>query len=162
MQNIILFIIFGLVGVLCIYNLTVGKKIRAKATQHNKDVFVALRDRAVEHFGSHKCESMQIVPYMTDDNNGYLLCMNKEKDIMSLISYEEIYDMKYHSKKSCEVIVDGDGRYIDSIKCVISCADPALNFTINLANKRHRAKGYMGKFMQVDANELKSYIEGGK
>ena len=29
-QNIVIFIIFGIIGVLCIYNLTVGKKHRAK------------------------------------------------------------------------------------------------------------------------------------
>ena len=162
MQNIVLFIIFGVVGVLCIYNLTVGKKVRAKATQHNKDVFGALKDKAVDHFGSHKCETMQFIPYMADDNNGYLLCMSKEKDIMSIISYEETYDMKYHSKKSCEVIVDGDGKYIDGIRCVVSCTEPPMSFTVKLAGRRHRAKGYMGKFILSDANELKAYIEGEK
>ena len=161
MQNIIVFIIFGIIGVLCIYNLTVGKKIREKASQKNKDIFGALKDKAVEHFGSHKCEGMQVVPYMTDDNNGYILCMNKEKDIMSIISYEEIIDMKYNTKKTCEVIVDGDGKYVDSIRCVISCPDPQVNYTINLAGKKHRAKGFMGKFILSDANELKAYIEGG-
>ncbi len=30
MQNIVIFIIFGIIGVLCIYNLTVDKKHRAK------------------------------------------------------------------------------------------------------------------------------------
>ena len=162
MQNIILFIIFGIVGVLCIYNLTVGKKIREKASQKNKDIFGSLRDKAVEHFGSHKCESMQFVPYMTDGNNGYLLCMSKEKDIMTIISYEDIIDMKYHSKKSCEVIVDGDGKYVDSIKCAISCAEPLVNYTIILAGKRRRAKSFMGKFILSDAKELKAYIEGGE
>lgn len=161
-QNIVIFIIFGIIGVLCIYNLTVGKKIRAKASQKNKDIFGALKDKAVEHFGSHKCETMQFVPYMTDGNNGYLLCMSKEKDIMTIISYEDIIDMKYQSKKSCEIIIERDGKYINGIKCVISCADPSVDYTINLAGKKHRAKGFMGKFILSDANELKAYIEGGE
>ena len=79
MQNIVLFIIFGIVGVLCIYNLTVGRKIREKATQHNKDVFGALMDRATEHFGSQRCEALQFVKYMTDDNNGYLLSYKRNE-----------------------------------------------------------------------------------
>ena len=51
MENLTLFIIFGVIGVICIFNLTVGKKNRQKAAQHNKDVFGALRDKALDTFG---------------------------------------------------------------------------------------------------------------
>ena len=61
MENLTLFIIFGVIGVICIFNLTVGKKNRQKAAQHNKDVFGALRDKAVDTFGQAKFDKMKKV-----------------------------------------------------------------------------------------------------
>ena len=160
MENLTVFIIFGIIGVICIFNLTVGKKNRQKATQHNKDVFGALRDKAVDEFGQTKFDKMKKVPYMGDNSNGYILCFDKDADIMAMITYDDIFKMKYNSKKSCEVIIDGDDKHYNSLVCCISAPELENDIEICLAENRHRRKGYMGKAILQDADEMKSIIEG--
>lgn len=48
-------------------------------------------------------------------------------------------------------IVEGNGRE-EQVPLLLT----------ELAGKKHRAKGFMGKFILSDANELKAYIEGGE
>lgn len=160
MDNLVLFIIFGIVGVLCIFNLTMGKRNRQKATQHNKDVFGALRDKAVETFGQSKFDKMKKIPYMGDNSNGYILCFSKDADIMALVTYEEVFAMKFGSKKGCEVITDNDGRHFSSLVCRISAPELDCSPEVRLAENRHSVRSFMGKAILQDAAELKDIIEG--
>ena len=160
MENLTLFIIFGVIGVICIFNLTVGKKNRQKATQHNKDVFGALRDKAVDAFGQAKFDKMKKVPYMGDNSNGYILCFDKDSDIMAMITYDDVFTMKYSSTKSCEVIIDGDDKSFNSLVCRISAPELEHDVDICLAQSRHRRKGFMGKAILQDAQEMKDIITG--
>jgi len=160
MDNLFLFIIFGIVGALCIFNLTVGKRNRQKVTQHNSDVFGALKDRAVETLGQSKYDKATKVPYMGDNANGFILCFSKDADIMALITYDDTYVMKYNSKKSCEVIVDGDKTHFNSL--VVSIAAPELEHDVRLAlaTSRHRRRSFVGKAILQDAEELRGFITG--
>ena len=160
MGNTILVIILVLIGVISIFNLTIGKRNRQKATDHNRDVFGGLRDKAVDEFGQAKFDKMKKVPYMGDNSNGYILCYDKDADIMALITYEDIFTMKYSSKKGCEIIIDGDDKAFNSLICRISAPELEQDAEICLAQNRHRRKGFMGKAILQDAEEMKNIVTG--
>ena len=160
MDNLALFIVFGVIGVICIFNLTVGKRARMKATQHNKDVFGALKDKAVDALGKAKYEKMKKIPYMGDNANGYLICFSKEDDVMALITFDDVYKMKYKSKKNCEIITDGDDRHYDSLVLRVSAPELEGDVSIRLAERRHRRKSYIGKAIMEDAQEFRDVITG--
>ena len=160
MGNTILVIILVLIGVISIFNLTIGKRNRQKATDHNRDVFGGLRDKAVDEFGQAKFDKMKKVPYMGDNSNGYILCFDKDSDIMAMITYDDVFIMKYSSIKSCEVIIDGDDKSFNSLVCRISAPELENDVDICLAQSRHRRKGFMGKAILQDAQEMKDIITG--
>lgn len=162
MGNIVLVVILVLIGVISIFNLTIGKKNRQKANAHNRDVFGALRDKAVDEFGQAKFDKMKKIPYMSDSSNGYILCFDKESDVMAMITYEDVFKMKYSSKKSFEAIIDGDDRYFNSLVCSISAPELEQAVEIRLAGSRHRRNGFMGKAILQDAEEMRTIITTGK
>lgn len=159
-MDVVFFIILAIVGVFTIFNLTVGKKNRQKATEHNKNVFGALRDKTAETFGKSKYEQMKKVPYMADNGNGYILCFSKQSNIMALVTYNEVYKMKYDSKKNCAIIIEGDEKAFNSLVCRISAEELEEDVDIVLASSRHRRKSFMGKAILQDAEELRDYITG--
>ena len=160
MGNLITFIIFGIIGVFCIFNLTVGKRNRQMAAQHNRDVFGALSNKCIEEFGRAKFDKMKKVPYMGDNSNGYILCFDKKSDIMAMVTYDDIFTMKYSSKKSCEIIIEGDDKSYSKLVCHISAPELENDLDICLAQSRHRRKSFMGKAILQDAQEMQDIITG--
>ena len=162
MGNIVLVVILVLIGVISIFNLTIGKKNRQKANAHNHDVFGALRDKAVDEFGQAKFDKMKKIPYMSDNSNGYILCFDKESDVMAMITFEDVYRMKYSSKKDFEIIVEGDDKAFNSLVCRIGAPELENDVEITLAGSRHRRNGFMGKAIMQDAEEMRTIITTGK
>ncbi|MBR6084433.1 MAG: hypothetical protein IKP61_02310 [Spirochaetales bacterium] len=161
-MNVVFFTIFAIVGVIAIFNLTVGKKNREKASQHNKDVFGTLRDKVSDTFGNSRAEQMKKIPYMSDNGNGYVLCFSEQANIMALVTFSEVYTMKYNTKKSCEIIMDGDAKAFNSLVCRISAEELEQDVEVVLATSRHRKGSFVGKAILQDAEELKAYITGEK
>lgn len=161
-MNVVFFTIFAIVGVICIFNLTVGKKNRQKATQHNKDVFGTLRDKVLDTFGQSKFDQMQKIPYMSDNGNGYVLCFSEQSNIMALVTFNDVYRMKYNTKKKCEIIMEDDGKAYNSLVCRISAEELEEDVEVVLATSRHRKRSFMGKAILQDAQELKTFITGEK
>ena len=161
MGSIILIIVIGLIGVVSIFNLTIGKRNRAKATAHNKDVFGALKDKAVDEFGNRVYEEMKKVPFMSDNSNAFILCMSKKSDIMSIVTFDYVYTMKYHSHKRCEIIIEGDDKTFESLSCRIWAEELGQEVEIFLANSKHRKGSLIGKAIVQDAEDLKGYITNG-
>ena len=162
MGNIVLVTILVLIGVISIFNLTVGKKNRQKADAHNRDVFGALRDKAVDEFGQAKFDRMKKIPYMSDNSNGYILCFDEDSDVLAIITYESVFKMKYSSKKDFEIIIDGNDKIFNSLVCRIGAPELENNVEITLAGSRHRRKGFMGKAILQDAEEMRTIITTGK
>lgn len=161
MGNVILFIIIGFIGIVSIFNLTVGKRNRAKADARNRDVYAALRDKAVDKFGAKRFDGMKKIPFMCDNGNAIIFCADAKSDLMALVTFESIYTMKYRSQKSCEIMVSGDEKTFDSVVCLINADELGQEVAITLAVNRHRRGGFVGKAIIQDAEQLKSLIEKG-
>ncbi len=158
-ENVTL-IIFGMVLLICVISYTRGKANRKKSSANYRNVIAQLVEVAKKHYGEKKFEKMEVTPFLSDDNHSYLICENRDADIFSVVTPEEVHDMKCSEHKTCDIVIDGDEKSFSSVRCVIRPESEDYDLTLILGNKKHRRKSYFGKFILSNAEEVRNLVLG--
>lgn len=158
-ENVVL-IIFGIVGLFCVINYTYVRTKRKKNNKSYQNVLSDLVQTAKDRYGEKKFEKMEVSPFLSDDNHSYLICVNRDADIFAVVTPQEVYEMKYSDRKTCDIVVEGDEKSFTSVRCVIGSESLDYSLTLILGNRKHRRKSYFGKFILSNAEELKNLVLG--
>ena len=157
-SQVLFFILILTVGVFSVYSMTIGKKKREIGRQKYRSMLISLVERAKEYFGENKFSLMEVSNFLSDDNDSYLICEDKEADLIAVVTFEHIHKMKISEKKKCDIIVEGDSKYISSVKCMISAETLDEDIYIILGAHKHRRKSYVGRFILSSAEEVRNLI----
>ncbi len=136
---------------------------RRKASKKNyRHLLEELTEKAFSDLGISRKETLEIYPYISDDNDNYILAVYRKKDIMAIVSAEDCWKMSTKSKKQCTVETErGEKpRTVSCVRCVVDAPEFDENIIIYFSKRTHREKEFVYRFILENANEFKSRIEG--
>lgn len=118
----------------------------------------ALKNRAEKELkGLYTYKTVEIFPFLDDKCNAFLICRDRKKDLMSVVTEEETYIMKNNSEKTCDIQVNKiDKNSYDSVVCNIASSELANPVCLVFASRKHKTKGYLGKSILEDAEFFKN------
>ncbi|MBR1918063.1 MAG: hypothetical protein IJ831_00395 [Spirochaetales bacterium] len=136
---------------------------RRKVSRKNyRHLLEKLTEKAFNDLGLSRKETLEIYPYISDDNDNYILAVHKKKNIMAIVTDEDCWRMSIDSRKKCTVEIERGERpgTVSCVKCLVDAPEFDENIIVFFSKRPHREKEFVYRFILENANEFKARIEG--
>jgi len=138
--------------------LTSGRKKNREGRMRYRMIMSELHGRAVDLLG--KSDAMQLYPYMSDTEESCILCVDRKRDLIAVVTMDSLLKMKISEPRECEIVADIENdKILKSVACVVTYPPTGGSMTVHIGSRPHRLKGYLGRFLMKNARDFKSEIE---
>ena len=151
-------IVIYIIATLILLSVIATSTRKKKGSPEYRKKIDSLKERAEEELkGLYSYKTVEIYPFLDDRCNAFLICRDRKKDLMSVVTEEKTYIMKNSIEKACDIQVNNIGKNsFDSVICNISSSELEKPIQITFASCKHRTKGYLGKSILENAEFFKS------
>lgn len=152
-------IIYCLILLFIILFIRSNRKTKASIGNYRRAID-DLKDRAqVDLEGLYSDSSIEIYPFLNDTCHAFLICRDREKDLMAVVTEEDTHVMSISTAKNCEVIKDStEKKSFDSLICRITSEQLEEPLDIVFSSDKHKEKGYIGKALIEDAQFFRNKL----
>lgn len=140
-----------------LYNLTLGRKKKSKATKDFKQTLAELEHQTYKEMKKRSLLFTEKHGYINDTGAGILLTFDHKKEIMGITLKDEFYAIPYNQVLSCTPLYDTlENKKWTNIRVELETED--LILTLQFASKPWRANSSLARFIVGDSEELCSFV----
>ena len=152
----------SLIYIVCaviLFGIIVTKIQKKKGGPDYRKKIDALKSRAQEDLKGKYSDAVEIYPFLSDTCQVYLICRDRNKDLMSVVTEDKTFIMKIKDENECEILVNHiEKKAFDSVTCRIKSPSLSDALDVVLASQKHNVKSYLGKSILENADFFRNKL----